>query len=1393
MKKVELCILVVFFAVFFNSLAFAGFPSDHKLSLGDGSWGSHKNSVTPVCPYFLITLDAAGYSDWLLYGYSPDHNKEYHELLSGEWGGAVYYDGIDTELVDPNNPLEPHKADWLTNWFSYPDWDTQTKFRVPADEAKLPFAMDNLNNPVTDPAWPVTDTGFSYVQDRFLEVRIDYEIADLERSTATIKRSPMLYREPNSVETSVAFSDRYVLLQTYTFRNIDPNNHPMTNLQFYQFLHSHGADEYGPMVNSCYESSSAPDALQYYQPFDPIHQVGNFRYDITQWNSRPYFSSWITHIDFVGFSCTRQPDWVDNDVYEGGHWYASKRGTYTPPRGTHHHIENRQLNGVTGIYKTEAAAAMGWNMGTLNPNQTTSITIAYMFGPEQENDRDLMLFKTAALPAGKTAVGPGDDITYTLQASNISSRPAYNAYLIDYLPPGMDYLDVSDPNYNAAERSYTWTLGTVAGSQEVVKTITFKVNRKSEPGRFLHNIAEFRTSLGKVSKPQDTPVESWDNDNGVIYVDTRATGYNNGIDWANAYTDLQDAMTRAKTDYCNEIWVARGSYNPGRAADKKFEISAGVWLLGGFAGDEKSKDRRNIEANPTILSGLIDAAHRNITVVTLGNLSLLDGFIVQDAGGSPESPGQGILCKDVSAEIVNCTVKDNLQYGIYADNSDVGLHWSQVVKNGFEGIRHLGSNKSIFIENCRLNDNQRYGLYLDKSTPAIKNSEICRNGFMSIVYPSIQIKNPSEMPLLYNTTIAYNNNEAINYIEDDEGSDPNHTRVPNIQNCIIWYNNQIGGGEQFAGWSIAPHYSCVYNPGDPSGLNDAIYGDQNFSHRPDFAYPYISDPNFPVNVHLTANSFCKDKGNLNLSYTGQTDMDHETRVIGTAADIGADEIDPACTDVYNACDRTNDGVVNMGEWNMFADLWQARDPNDPAILDPNNPVNDPNGPDYIERGRLENWYSVAYRYNFSTEGTSRYAIDAADLMEFLESAPWLWTACWRKDLRQNMDSNPWDFNGDGLINYDEFNLFSRAWLSRDPNDPQNPNSDQSAHWDKRCNVATGGDSRYRIDEVDLMAFIESAPWLWIADWRPEVNNDGDFNSDKRVNMADFEILANTWLSQSGDMEWNPKCDLDNNGQIDISDLALLIDSPWLWIAWGQSSPVGWAVPTQQNSALPQEPQTEPSPPQEAQQPQTEELSLSQQIADLLDSIAFLENLWLTDEQIQQEIPAEEWQAFMDTLYASLNELQSLITLPVPEDTEPSIEQQIADLQDSITFLENLWQTDEQIQQEITVADWQAFMDELYAQLADLESQLSSGDPNDPNSPFYGMSMMMSQSMFESRGMFNESQSANSQESSDLQEMMEFLNQISNDPQFQQEINTADWQQFINDVYNNLSVPEGNIQ
>lgn len=153
----------------------------------------------------------------------------------------------------------------------------------------------------------------------------------------------------------------------------------------------------------------------------------------------------------------------------------------------------------------------------------------------------------------------------------------------------------------------------------------------------------------------------------VLFVDAAAGGAGDGSAWADAFTDVQDALAAAAAG--DEIWVAEGIYKPIAPADStnvtdaerdaRFQLKNGVRLYGGFAGDETDRDARDAQARPTILSGdllgnddgIIDPdalarAENSWHVVVAGDVDLgpvdstavLDGFVITGGNANEFAP-----------------------------------------------------------------------------------------------------------------------------------------------------------------------------------------------------------------------------------------------------------------------------------------------------------------------------------------------------------------------------------------------------------------------------------------------------------------------------------------------------------------------------------------------------------------------------------------------------------------------------------------------------------------------------------------------------------------------------------------------------------------------------------
>lgn len=130
----------------------------------------------------------------------------------------------------------------------------------------------------------------------------------------------------------------------------------------------------------------------------------------------------------------------------------------------------------------------------------------------------------------------------------------------------------------------------------------------------------------------------------TYYVAADATGNDNGTNWEDAFSDLQDAL--AITQAGDTIWVAEGNYYPTNGTDRyvSFHIPSGVRLFGGFAGTEQDLVERELELHPTILSGDIgstDILDNSVLIAELQDPeegTLLDGVVFERAWHAPWEP-----------------------------------------------------------------------------------------------------------------------------------------------------------------------------------------------------------------------------------------------------------------------------------------------------------------------------------------------------------------------------------------------------------------------------------------------------------------------------------------------------------------------------------------------------------------------------------------------------------------------------------------------------------------------------------------------------------------------------------------------------------------------------------
>jgi parallel beta-helix repeat protein len=143
----------------------------------------------------------------------------------------------------------------------------------------------------------------------------------------------------------------------------------------------------------------------------------------------------------------------------------------------------------------------------------------------------------------------------------------------------------------------------------------------------------------------------------AAYVDSAATGANDGTSWTNAYNDLQDALLAAKSfPQITQIWIANGTYMPtaGTQRNASFILNDTMELYGGFAGGEVNLVDRDPAVNTVKLSGDIgiagDSTDNVYQVVFMSSgctACLLDGVTVTrgnaDGLANVNDRGAGVL------------------------------------------------------------------------------------------------------------------------------------------------------------------------------------------------------------------------------------------------------------------------------------------------------------------------------------------------------------------------------------------------------------------------------------------------------------------------------------------------------------------------------------------------------------------------------------------------------------------------------------------------------------------------------------------------------------------------------------------------------------------------------
>jgi len=187
----------------------------------------------------------------------------------------------------------------------------------------------------------------------------------------------------------------------------------------------------------------------------------------------------------------------------------------------------------------------------------------------------------------------------------------------------------------------------------------------------------------------------------IRYVKADATGTGDGTSWADAMTDLQDALVEASGDEgIEEIWIAAGTYAPDQGTglrSSSFFLQSGLDVLGGFAGVELRRADRNPTAHETVLDGELDPAGpagNVVHVVTAIGVTdaMLSGVTIRngtaDADGPDAANGAGILIDDGAPRFDRIVIErcESLGFGaaVFGRDTDAVFRNVRIRDNGWQ-------------------------------------------------------------------------------------------------------------------------------------------------------------------------------------------------------------------------------------------------------------------------------------------------------------------------------------------------------------------------------------------------------------------------------------------------------------------------------------------------------------------------------------------------------------------------------------------------------------------------------------------------------------------------------------------------------------------------------------